>query len=114
MNENELYKQAVMLWGKRAQSDMMIEEASELIKVILKYRRGQASKDDVASEIVDCHIMLSQMHIILNDEDEYNKQLVLKLDRLQSKIEKELKTDLGKIKRHLHEESIKKNIKKQY
>jgi len=109
MDENKLYEQAVMLWGKQAQSDMMIEEASELIKVILKYRRGQASKDDVASEIVDCHIMLSQMHIILNDENKFKEQLSFKLNRLQSRIEKELRTDLGKMKRHVHEEAIKKN-----
>ncbi len=106
MDEHEIYEKAVMLWGKQFQSDMMIEEATELIKVILKDRRGKATTDDIISEMVDCQIMLNQMRIIINDESKWERWMAFKLDNLQGMIEKDLKTDLGKMKQLVHKDSI--------
>lgn len=91
MDEQEIYETAVRLWGKQFQTDMMIEEATELIKVILKNRRGKATDDDVISEMVDCQIMLNQMRIITNDESKWQRWMAFKLDRLQGLIENDQK-----------------------
>ena len=88
MEEQEIYKKAVELWGKQFQTDMMIEEATELIKAILKNRRGKNTDDDIISEMVDCQIMLNQMRIIMNDESKWNRWMAFKLKRLTSMIEK--------------------------
>ena len=87
VEEIDIYKNAVKLWGKRFQSDMMIEEMSELTKIILKDRRGKATADDIISEMVDVQIMLNQMRVIMNDESKWERWKAFKLDRLQSLIE---------------------------
>ena len=64
MNEKEIYRDAVAKWGNRSQSDLMIEECSELTQAIIKYRRGIGSVDSVVSEMADVQIMLNQMKVI--------------------------------------------------
>lgn len=89
MEEIDIYRKAVELWGKRFQTDMMIEEALELSKVILKDRRGKVTTDDIISEMVDTQIMLNQMRIIINDESKWDRWMAFKLDRLTQLIEKD-------------------------
>lgn len=90
MNENEieLYKKAIKLWGIRSQTDMVIEECSELINILMKDRRGKATLDEIISELVDVQIMLNQLRVILDDESKYERWMVYKLDRLQGLVEK--------------------------
>ncbi len=110
MEEQDIYENAVMLWGKQFQTDMMIEESTELIKAILKNRRGKATDDEIISEMVDCQIMLNQMRIIMKDESKFSRMMAFKLDRLQGMIERELKTDLGKMKQWVQEDSVKREV----
>ena len=57
----------VETYGNDAQEDMAIEECSELIKAILKFRRSDEKtaemRDAVIDEIADVQIMLTQLGI---------------------------------------------------
>ena len=62
INEEELYKRALRVWGKEPQMLQVIEEMSELIKEILK--NVNRKKDNVAAiieEAADVEIMLGQL-----------------------------------------------------
>jgi len=86
MNESEIYQEAVKKWGNRSQSDLMIEECSELTQAIIKYRRGIVDKDRVVSEMADVQIMLNQMKVIVGDDSLFEKWMAVKLSRLESLI----------------------------
>lgn len=66
MLEKDIYKSALKMWGKDAQLQMVVEECSELIKAVMKYKRNPNNKtvDDVIEEMADVEIMLSQLKII--------------------------------------------------
>ena len=51
MDEHHIYENALALRGDGAQEDMMMEEASELIKAILKHRRGKITDVDVLDKV---------------------------------------------------------------
>lgn len=65
-SEKEIFKSAIETYGKNAQTDMAIEEMSELTKALLKFRRyGDADRlNDIREEIEDVQIMLDQMMLI--------------------------------------------------
>lgn len=93
MNEERkerILKNAVDTFGVASQTDMMIEEMSELTKALLKYRRAGASGtleesdlDSVLEEMADCYIMLGQMRIIYGDPTEWEAR---KLERLEGRL----------------------------
>ena len=73
MNSTEIMRKAIETYGEEAQTDMVIEEMSELTKALLKYRRAMKSpaaydyekiKSDIAEEIADVEIMLAQCKMI--------------------------------------------------
>lgn len=94
-------KNAVKSYGEDSQIDMAIEEMSELIKALLKYRRaykkGTKTSDfdyetilsNVAEETADVLITLDQLGIIFGNVDEvakYRREKILRLhDRLELK-----------------------------
>ncbi len=85
--ENNLFEKAVDLWGANSQIDMAIEEMSELIKALLKYRRADNRGEDceeetrnIREEIGDVYIMLGQMEALFGSAE---KQMETKLDRLE-------------------------------
>jgi NTP pyrophosphatase (non-canonical NTP hydrolase) len=90
-NPDEIYNRALDAWGHDAQMDMVIEEMSELIKAILKYRR-KPHKDramDVAEELADVIIMLRQLEIAMERNYpsfvNWKKQIVIeKLQRVET------------------------------
>lgn len=91
-NEREamILQAAVDGYGATAQTDMMIEEMSELTKALLKYRRAGANGtleesdlDAVLEEMADCYIMLNQMCLIYGDPTEWE---IRKLERLEARI----------------------------
>ena len=84
MNETEIYKSAVDLWGEAFQRLMVIEECAELISSLCKQFRGRADDSKVLEEAVDVQLMINQLRYMLNDSDEWNKQMRYKLDRLES------------------------------
>lgn len=83
-------------YGIEPQVDMAIEECSELIKALLKYRRkqyggGKFCKDiqraDIIDEIADVSIMLEQLKIIYSfSEKEIEERIEFKLNRQMERI----------------------------
>jgi hypothetical protein len=65
--QNNVYKEALDAWGHDPQMDMAIEEMSELIKAILKYRRNPSEEKafDVSEEWADVMIMMNQVDIAM-------------------------------------------------
>jgi hypothetical protein len=85
MNEQEIYRKAVELWGAGFQMDMAIEECSELIHAVCKLRRGQGSEMKVMEEVVDVCIMMEQMKYIFDrDGSLFQKIHAERMDRLES------------------------------
>ena len=89
----------VETYGSDNQEDMAIEECSELIKAILKFRRSNAKNSDlrdaVIDEIADVQIMLTQLGIIFNCVEEVNERIDFKIDRQMGRIkEREAKRDV--------------------
>ena len=80
----------VETYGSDKQEDMAIEERSELIKAILKFRRSNAKdsdlRDAVIDEIADVQIMLTQLGIIFNCVEEVDERIDFKIDRQMGRI----------------------------
>lgn len=85
---------AIDTYGRDAQTDMCIEECSELIKALLKYRRlaeGDVIKNmetiaNIREEIADVQIMLWQMEMLYGYGCE-DGEIDRKIDRLKERIE---------------------------
>lgn len=89
----------VETYGDDAQEDMAIEECSELIKAILKFRRSNEKtvemRDAVIDEIADVQIMLTQLGIIFNCVAEVEDRIDFKINRQMGRIkEREAKHDV--------------------
>lgn len=89
MKEDEMYAQAVKLWGETSQRLMIVEECAELISSICKEFRGRVSDDDVLGEAVDVQIVVNQLRHMLDNDDEWNKRMQFKLTRLERRIKGE-------------------------
>ncbi len=61
MKRIDLYDAALLKYGLQAQEDVLLEEMSELSKVILKGRRSRIIREDLVDEIADVEIMLEQI-----------------------------------------------------
>lgn len=85
----EILKKAIDTFGENAQQDMVIEECSELIKAILKYRRNNSASNckNIIEEIADVEIMCEQLKMMFECEDEVNKQIEYKINRLKARLE---------------------------
>ena len=88
MNESKILRAAVDVYGSAAQTDMMIEEMSELIKALLKYRRGVNSatpydlrklRGSIIEEMADVGIMLDQMRLLYGDDSEHREKKLTRL-----------------------------------
>ena len=87
--ELEIIQKAIIKNGVQAQVDVAIEEMSELIKALLKYRRGGSDNKlhaDIIEEIADVEIMLEQLKIINLCDSEVEKIKEKKLVRLYKRI----------------------------
>jgi hypothetical protein len=67
---DDVFRKALETWGGESQENMAIEECSEFIKAICKYRRNAGHKevDDIIDEIADVTIMMRQMTIAIGEE----------------------------------------------
>ena len=78
-------------FGFLSQLEMVVEECSELIQAIQKYKRRPEHSDiikfknDLVSEIADVKIMIRQMEHFFS-KSEINEQVKTKLDRLKSRM----------------------------
>lgn len=82
-------------YGTAPQIDMAIEESSELIKALLKYRRKENGslvfdreelRAAVIDEIADVSIMVAQLQIIFNCMGEVEERINYKIDRQINRI----------------------------
>lgn len=86
-------------YGIEPQTDMLIEEMSELTKALLKYRRAKAETaatglllTDIADELADVKIMLAQIEYLYNTfiDDEFidimEQQINIKIERQLDRI----------------------------
>jgi predicted RNA-binding protein with PIN domain len=83
---DEILRRAIIIYGEESQIDMMIEECSEIIKALCKYKRyGETSgiMDMVREEAADTKIMLRQMEIIFGSVDEFVDN---KIERLKKSL----------------------------
>lgn len=91
-------KTIVDTYGADPQMDMMIEEASELTKALLKYRRKSKSdsstgdemmalRDAIIDEIADTKIMLAQMEILFGCAGEVEAQIESKIKRQMDRLD---------------------------
>lgn len=84
MGENEILRAAIKIYGEKAQEEVAIEECSELIQAICHKHRGR--EHNIAEEIADVEIMLSQLKIINDCSDEVAKIHASKIKRLYSNV----------------------------
>lgn len=91
----EVLQQAVDTYGKEAQTDMAIEEMSELTKALLKHRRAERSpeawdyektRQNILEEIADVIIMLTQLVIIYGGREAIQQNINEKVDRLKKRL----------------------------
>lgn len=93
MSEQEIYLAAINKFGSFEQQDRMIEEASEVIKAILKLRRVVGHNpinidqcwDNLCEELADLEIMSAQMRLIF-DSTKIDTHKQLKLNRLKKMV----------------------------
>lgn len=93
----EILQKAIDTYGVDAQSDMAIEEMSELTKEILKLRRAVNGKMHsailadckfkIADEIADVEIMLTQLKMMHNCEELVEERKEYKVNRLNERLE---------------------------
>ncbi len=89
MEEKDIYKTTVELWGEAFQRLMLIEECAELISALCKQFRGRVDASTVLEEAVDTQLMINQLRFMLDDETKWNEQMRFKLNRLESRIKGE-------------------------
>lgn len=87
-----VFRRCIQEYGPRSQIDVMIEEASELIKALLKWRRAKnryliTARDCIIDELADVRIMVRQMEIFFQAEDEVEKRIDYKVKRQQKRLE---------------------------
>lgn len=93
MNYKEItdtYKQAIKMYGEKAQKLMAIEEMSELTKEICKDFRGSLDREHLIEEMADVLIMLDQMLLMYEiSGEEILSMCGKKLKRLKERLEKQ-------------------------
>lgn len=88
----EVLQQAIQTYGSLAQTDMALEEMSELTKALLKLRRAcdgesyQQAKANVYEEMADVIIMLTQLLMMMGGREDVQKAVDEKVKRLASRL----------------------------
>lgn len=86
-NQINVMIDALEYYGNDPQVDVAIEEMSELIKELLKNRRGKENRSMIADEMADVYIMLEQLKFIFGiNETEPKVNAEFKIQRLKNRI----------------------------
>lgn len=86
-NQINVMIDALEHYGNNPQVDIAIEEMSELIKELLKNRRGEENRSMIADEMADVYIMLEQLKFIFGiNETELKVNAEFKIQRLKNRI----------------------------
>ena len=87
MDRQEVYRQAILTFGVRAQLVVALEELSEAQKEICKFLRGKGDLEHLTEEIADAQIMLEQVQMLCGiDEGAVQEQTDSKIARLRGRI----------------------------
>jgi NTP pyrophosphatase (non-canonical NTP hydrolase) len=81
-SDGELVRRVVEAWGFDNQLDMVVEELSELIHAIQKWRRrigSESAVEHVAEEAADVELMLAQLHYMM--EHMADRKYIVHLER---------------------------------
>ena len=87
----QLLEAAIAKWGIDAQLEMTQEEATELALACRKWKRNPCERtfDELANEIADVEIMITQLEIMYPQiRENIERKKEFKLHRLQERIEK--------------------------
>ena len=97
MISQKLLEQMIQKYGESKQLDIAIEECSELIKAISKYKRETNAENisarivSIAEEEADVRIMLEQIDIMMLKHDpEYTTRVECEMRRKEQRIKKML------------------------
>ena len=87
-----VFRRCICEYGTQPQVDVAIEEMSELIKALLKWRRAKgaeltAARDNIIDEIADVRIMCRQMEILFQAEWEVERRIDFKVDRQRNRLD---------------------------
>lgn len=89
--KNLVIIKAVDTYGEDSQINMAVEEMSELIKALMKFRRNDVDKKEIfqniAEEIADVEIMLEQLKLIFNCFSLVETEKEFKINRLAKRLE---------------------------
>ena len=89
----EILVRAIRTYGESGQIDKFIEEASELIKALLKLRYAEKDyekeicMDAVTEEMADVEIMLDQLVIIFQNRSKMDMKRNEKIMRLERRLD---------------------------
>jgi len=86
--EIKTFKNAIKVFGKHPQLDMVMEESAELIQSVNKFKRKSDSESllNLAAECADVLIMIEQVSIMYDLESEINRFVEIKAERLKNTI----------------------------
>lgn len=86
----DIFGQAIQVYGEKNQMVVAIEECGELGKEISKYYRGQGNETHLKEEIADVLIMIWQLIKMLDlSVDDIKKIIIWKIKRLRRRIRSE-------------------------
>jgi hypothetical protein len=68
ISDPEIYRKCIENWGTEKQIDMVVEELSELILAIQKYKRNPSEETckDISNEVADVELMIGQLGEMMN------------------------------------------------
>lgn len=87
---NKMLRKVVERYGADAQLNVAVEELSELIKALCKYKRGEENYKNIAEEMADVSIILSELKIIFDNTEAVSDWKKRKLRRLKMRMLKEV------------------------
>ncbi|EAT14217.1 antitoxin [Desulfuromonas acetoxidans] len=61
MDNEELYRRTLALWGEQAQYAQAVEECAELCAALMHYRREKVAPQQVIDELADVTLMIGQL-----------------------------------------------------
>lgn len=81
----DFYRTVLDTYGAAEQVWMLVEECSELLNAVSKYRRGRVAKEDIITELADVNIMVEQMAVLFG-WDSFVSEKERKLQRLHDRL----------------------------
>ena len=90
MLNKEILLKAINHYGIDNQLFKAIEECSELIKAICKFKEdpNEKHKNDIAEEMADVEIMLDGLRLVFNMDYRIDQNKKFKIERLKERVEK--------------------------